>query len=277
MADPNFRTHGGYTSLPASSLPGSVSAAPGPDHMVLPFKESNLETFPPPSDARSKLLGSFPPIKETDDSNAAESSGNEGQGRIPRVFRIATYKPYFNVDTSDVLERILRSFLLNQGEFIKKTGQTPDLYGPFWICTTLIFVTASLGNYATYIMNYESWEFDISKVNWAAGIFYGYTCIVPLALYFLLKYLDLSLGAVQLWCLYGYSLFVFIPASVLSLIPLVAFKWAIIAAAGLISASFVALSLKSEIGMSERSFVIVVASFALQCCLAFTLKLIFFG
>jgi hypothetical protein len=92
-------------------------------------------------------------------------------------------------------------------------------YGPFWICSTLVFLTAALGNLADYLAHKTSdgssaWHYDINTVTWSAGLFYGYVGIVPLALYFLLKYLGVISGLVQLWCLYGYSLFVFIPASV---------------------------------------------------------------
>lgn len=92
-------------------------------------------------------------------------------------------------------------------------------YGPFWICSTLVFVTASLGNLAAYL-SYKSkttgghWHYDINLMSSAALVFYGYVGLVPLALYFLLRYLGVTSGVFQLWCLYGYSLFVFIPASV---------------------------------------------------------------
>jgi len=78
-----------------------------------------------------------------------------------------------------------------------------------------VFVTAALGNFAAYLStNAASWHYDVNKVSWAAFIFYGYVAVIPLGLYFLLKYLGVVSGLVQLWCLYGYSLFVFIPASV---------------------------------------------------------------
>jgi hypothetical protein len=93
-------------------------------------------------------------------------------------------------------------------------------YGPFWICSTLVFVTAALGNFAAYLAHKtsagggEAWHYDINKVTYAAIMFYGYVGVIPLGLYFLLKYLGITSGLIQLWCLYGYSLFVFIPASV---------------------------------------------------------------
>ena len=55
-------------------------------------------------------------------------------------------------------------------------GPTPDLYGPFWIATTLVFFTAAVGNYAHYAAHRSSisstgvagdtaeWFYDINKV-----------------------------------------------------------------------------------------------------------------
>lgn len=90
-------------------------------------------------------------------------------------------------------------------------------YGPFWICTTLIFVAASIGTFVTYIahkLKKKEWDYDINLVTWSAGVFYGYVTVVPLGLYVILKYFSAPSGLVQLFCLYGYSLFVFVPALV---------------------------------------------------------------
>lgn len=90
-------------------------------------------------------------------------------------------------------------------------------YGPFWICTTLIFVAASIGTFVTYLahkLKDKEWNYDINLVTWSAGLFYGYVTVVPLCLYVILKYFSAPASLVQLFCLYGYSLFVFIPAMV---------------------------------------------------------------
>lgn len=90
-------------------------------------------------------------------------------------------------------------------------------YGPFWICTTLIFVAAAIGTFVTYIahkLQKKDWSYDINLVTWSAGLFYGYATLIPLGLYLILKYFSVPSGFVQLLCLYGYSLFIFIPASV---------------------------------------------------------------
>lgn len=92
-------------------------------------------------------------------------------------------------------------------------------YGLIWISTTLVFVLASLGNCATYLMQKHSdsstsWSFNVNYVNLAAGSVYGYAAVVPLAFYFLLQYMGSNPSLVKFWCMWGYSLFVFVLASV---------------------------------------------------------------
>lgn len=49
----------------------------------------------------------------------------------------------------------MHSFLpIKNSNFINDHIQPiPDLYGPFWICVTLIFSIAIFGNFAHYIQN----------------------------------------------------------------------------------------------------------------------------
>ena len=101
---------------------------------------------------------------------------------------------------------------------------TPPLcsYGPFWICTTLIFVTAAGGSAVSALNNTDdSWYYDVGEVTFSAVLFYGYATIVPLILYSVLRYLRQPLALTSLLCLYGYSLFIYVPISVrpLSLFP----------------------------------------------------------
>ena len=88
-----------------------------------------------------------------------------------------------------------------------------------WVTTTLVFVLAAFGNCATFLMQKQSdhgaaWSFDVSYVNVAAGSVYGYAIVVPTAFYFSLQYLGSNSNLIRFWCLWGYSLFIFILASV---------------------------------------------------------------
>ncbi|CAA2953718.1 YIPF1 homolog [Olea europaea subsp. europaea] len=210
---------GNYTSIDNQNVTGSVPAvADPPGHVSVKFTESNLQTFPPLG-PQGKISGAARPPRDADDTFSKTSSGSDApeQGGWFRTFTIAAYRPYFDVDTSDVLERIKDSLFPFRGSFTEKTANNPDLYGPFWICTTLIFVAASIGTFATYLahkLQKKEWNYDINVVTWSAGLFYGYVTIVPVVLYIILKYFSAPSGLVQLFCLYGYSLFAFIPALV---------------------------------------------------------------
>jgi hypothetical protein len=273
---------GKYTTIDNQKVSGSVPAvSDSPAHVAVNFTDSSLQTFPP-SGAQGKISRGSGPPRDADDTFSKPVSGSDepqSSGWF-QVFSLAYYKPYFDVDTPDVVERIKDSLIPFRGSFSEKTASNPDLYGPFWICTTLIFVAASIGTFVTYVahkIQKKEWNYDINLVTWSAGLFYGYVAVVPLSLYIILKYFSAPSGFVQLLCLYGYSLFVFIPALCLSIIPYEIFRWVVTGVAGFMSATFVALNLRNHIqSAGERWFLIVVGIFLLQLALAVVLKLYLF-
>ncbi|KAL5709459.1 hypothetical protein ACHQM5_020143 [Ranunculus cassubicifolius] len=266
-----------YTSLPTSHLLGSVPAVIS-DEKKIPVNDvsnpaAHLQIFPPNSGDRGRGYQSLGNSNGGDEQQATSNWNG--------YLSISSYTQYFNVETDVVLERIRNSLYPVHGDFFRKIGNNPDLYGTIWIATTLIFVIAALGNCATYLIRERSdkttpWIFDVSYLNVAAGGIYGYTLIAPAAYHFLLQYLGLNTSSlVRFWCMWGYSLFIFIPASFLLVIPLEFLRWIVIIASGSASASFVALNLKSEIQASDLN-VVLVSSFVLQLALALFIKIWFF-
>ncbi|KAG2730375.1 hypothetical protein I3760_01G289200 [Carya illinoinensis] len=264
-----------YTSLPTSHLLGSVPAAINEEKNASNYEVpgANMQIFPPNNGGERgkgyQTLGSPPEGFEQQPEN-----GWKG------VFSISSYTQYFNVDTDIVLNRLMSSLYPIGGDFFSKIDANPDLYGLIWISTTLVFVLAAFGNCATYLMEKHSdsttsWNFDVSYVNLAAGSVYGYAIVVPVAFYFLLQYLGSNASLVRFWCLWGYSLSVFVLASFLLLIPVEFLRWIIIILAGTASACFVALNLRSYTAGSDLSLM-VVAAFFLQLALAIFIKVWFF-
>uniref|UniRef100_A0A2N9FED9 Protein YIP n=1 Tax=Fagus sylvatica TaxID=28930 RepID=A0A2N9FED9_FAGSY len=263
-----------YTSLPTSHLLGSVPAVIKEEKSASNYEvpEANMQIFPPNNGGGGRgyqTLGS-----PTEGFEQQPANGWRG------VFNISSYTQYFDVDTDVVVNRLMSSLYPIGGDFFNKIDANPDLYGLIWISTTLVFVLASFGNCATYLMDKRSdsttsWSFNVSYVNLAAGSVYGYAIVVPLAFYFLLRYLGSNASLVRFWCLWGYSFFVFVPASFLLLIPIEFLRWIIIILAGSASACFVAFNLKSYIEGSDLSLM-VVAAFLLQMALAIFIKVWFF-
>ncbi|KAI3813240.1 hypothetical protein L1987_17959 [Smallanthus sonchifolius] len=174
---------GNYTTIDNQNVSGSVPAVSDPPgHVAVKFNDTSLQTFPPERKGSSlALLDRLVMPMPISGSSESQSSGGWF-----KIFTVAAYQPYFDVDTSDVLERIKDSLFPFGGSFNEKTASNPDLYGPFWICPTLIFVAASIGTFATYLahkLQHKEWNYDINLVTWSAGLFYGYVLVVPLCLY----------------------------------------------------------------------------------------------
>ncbi|KAL7591963.1 hypothetical protein Lser_V15G34751 [Lactuca serriola] len=93
------------------------------------FVDSTLQTFPP-SGTQGKISGASGPPRDADDTfSKPVSSSSEAQQSSGwfKVFTVAAYQPYFDVDTSYVLERIKDSLLPFGGIFNEKTASNPDL------------------------------------------------------------------------------------------------------------------------------------------------------
>lgn len=70
----------------------------------------------------------------------------------------------------------------------------PELYGPFWIVTSLIFCLFAFGNLSgSNILS----SYKYSFISSAISVVYGYFFIVPLLIYFIMKFQDSSAGYVN--------------------------------------------------------------------------------
>ncbi|XP_055400978.1 protein YIPF2 isoform X3 [Bubalus kerabau] len=140
-------------------------------------------------------------------------------------------------DKTVVLDRIKGSLLPRPGHnFVRHhLRNRPDLYGPFWICATLAFVLAITGNLTLVLAQRRDPSIHYSpqfhKVTVASITIYCYAWLVPLALWGFLRWRKGVRERMGLYtfletvCIYGYSLFVFIPTVVLWLIPVPWLQW----------------------------------------------------
>eukprot|EP00740_Mantoniella_antarctica_P017046 CAMPEP_0181369742 /NCGR_PEP_ID=MMETSP1106-20121128/12975_1 /TAXON_ID=81844 /ORGANISM="Mantoniella antarctica, Strain SL-175" /LENGTH=332 /DNA_ID=CAMNT_0023486329 /DNA_START=159 /DNA_END=1157 /DNA_ORIENTATION=+ len=182
------------------------------------------------------------------------------------IFSAAYYQQYFDVDTDDVVRRI-GNVMINPagGSFAESLSSNPDLYGPFWICATLIFLDAMGGNYASYLSHAQSgveaaeaWNFDVKKVSISVAMFYGYVTAVPVGIYFILRcFAAVNTSLVGLVCTYGYALSVYVPVSVLCIIPLEWLRWTVFLLGMAVSATFIFTNLQPVVGSSPKGSMFV--------------------
>ncbi|XP_059123444.1 protein YIPF2 isoform X1 [Peromyscus eremicus] len=208
----------------------------------------------------------------------------------PRFWTFDYYQGFFDVDTSQVLDRIKGSLLPHPGHnFVRyHLRNRPDLYGPFWICATLAFVLAVTGNLTLVLAQRRDPSIHYSpqfhKVTVAGITIYCYAWLVPLALWGFLRWRQGTREHMGLYtfletvCVYGYSLFVFIPTVVLWLIPVEWLQWLFGALALALSAAGLVFTLWPVVREDTRLVAVALLSVVvlLHALLALGCKLYFF-
>ena len=97
-------------------------------------------------------------------SSSSSSSNNTTTNGIfgsctPSCLTLQYYSHFFDVSTEQILDRIYRSSVPHKlmKPFLLPTPlETPDLYGPFWICTSLVIIATVMANTAEWLAHYIS-------------------------------------------------------------------------------------------------------------------------
>ncbi|PIC12618.1 hypothetical protein B9Z55_028280 [Caenorhabditis nigoni] len=182
---------------------------------------------------RNNLVGSgassSTPSAGVFDDNQSGTSTRKGN-----LFSFEYYQQFFDVETDQVVKRLMNSVVPTHRNYIQDFLQPiPDLWGPFWVSVTLVFAIGIFGNLAQFIENdgaKGSYGSDFRMVTSASTLIFLYVVIVPLLLYGLLwnRRSELLHPYVDLVCLYGYSLSIFIPVTFLWIVDIGWFRWALI-------------------------------------------------
>lgn len=203
---------------------GATLLAANPDATTINIEDPSVsfghQPRPPGSVGREEdeeLLGN-------NDSDETELLA--GQKRSSPFWTFEYYQTFFDVDTYQVFDRIKGSLLPVPGKnFVRLyIRSNPDLYGPFWICATLVFAIAISGNLSNFLIHLGEKTYhyvpEFQKVSIAATVIYAYAWLVPLALWGFLLWRNskvmsmVSYSFLEIVCVYGYSLFIYIPTAV---------------------------------------------------------------
>ncbi|XP_019645698.1 PREDICTED: protein YIPF1-like [Branchiostoma belcheri] len=238
-----------------------------------------------PGDRTSRMSSDDEPLLDAD-SDQAELLG--GQKKQSPFWTFEYYQDFFDVDTYQVLHRILGSMLPRPGKnfLLTHVRPNPDIYGPFWVCLTLVFTTAISGNLANYFSVASSgseyhWVYDFHKVTLAAAAIFSYAWLVPTALWGFLWWRNSQshFTFLEIICVYGYSLSIYVPISVLWAIPVPAVQWALGLVGMLLSGSVLVMTFWPAVRDDERkvTYLTLVLIFILHGLLAVGFMLYFFS
>lgn len=130
---------------------------------------------------------------------------------------------YFNVELNDVISKLKGACIPFNKSFYESVENTPELYGPFWTFTTIIFLIALIGNFNSYIHaeDKENYVYDYNNVPYAISIIYGFGFGAPIILWLISKFVfRIDIDLLTNLCVYGYSYTILVPILLLCIIPL---------------------------------------------------------
>lgn len=85
-------------------------------------------------------------------NNEENNKTNPSSGFINWIIaRLNFVGKYFNVEIDDIKDKFIFSLIPLKKGFNEVVENSPDLYGPFWLYTTLIFIVGVTSNISGYL------------------------------------------------------------------------------------------------------------------------------
>lgn len=189
-----------------------------------------------------------------------------------KFWTIEFYKQFFDVDTDQVLLRISNTlvpisppdFLIDRNwhysgddhaqqeatftEGGRTLNRNPDLYGPFWICTTLWITMGVVSNIMSRLAYTKkndtttAWAYDFKAALIACLVIYLYCFVFGAIVWGIMKWKHLPATLVDTICLYGYSMFIFELIAILCMVPVGPLQWIFCIVGGLWSLAYLLLN-----------------------------------
>ncbi|KAI0799114.1 Yip1-domain-containing protein [Xylaria sp. FL0064] len=209
------------------------------------------------------------------------SGGGSAASSKRYLWTLSFYAQFFDVDTNSVMARCWAA-LFPRANFLDVLEGNPDLYGPFWIATTVVLILFLGGTISQYLANKGAGPFayDFELLSGAAGLIYGYTLVIPVVLYGALRYFGSeSANLLECWALYGYSNLIWIPVALISWSPLTILNWVFVGIGWAVSVFFLLRNLYPVLSATDRqtSKILLVLVVALHMGLALAIKILFFA
>ncbi|KAI8324003.1 Yip1-domain-containing protein [Martensiomyces pterosporus] len=217
------------------------------DEPTLEFQD--FATAPNMQQGRMNTSGSAPPYQPP----ASTGGGGEADTGSYSVWHVEYWARYFNVDSRDVVQRVFLA-VVPKDSFLDVYNANPDLWGTFWIPTSVVFamfVTASLSQSIAKILAGGKREYDFTMLSFATFTVYSYVLTVGAFVYLATKYFGSQPGLMECLSVYGYAMAVWIPISILCVLPLDWFRWAVVAVGFVSSGFFIMRSVNQIVGRSN--------------------------
>lgn len=216
------------------------------------------------------------PGQPTANVGGGEAAAPAAPPSTSKFWKIEFYQQFFDVNTRQVLLRLSNTLVplnppdflmdrnwhfnesINNGEgaedaTLEEAGvvlsRKPDLYGPFWVCTTLWITLAVVSNIMSKIAytrnnnNAEPWKYDFSVASVAYVTVYLYCFLFGAVVWGIMQWKNLPATITDVVCLYGYSMFIFELVAILCMIPASAAQWVFVMVGGAWSTAYLLINM----------------------------------
>ena len=143
----------------------------------------------------------------------------------------------------------------------------------------ILFITGTISQYLAST-GQDFFAYDFALLSGASGLIYGYTFVIPVALWAVLRWFG-SEGAnvLECWSLYGYANLIWIPVALISWSPLTLLNWIFVAVGFAVSVLFLVRNLWPVVQATDQkvSRVLLIVVVVLHAALAVTIKFLFFA
>jgi hypothetical protein len=282
---PDLEFHQSSCAFPPSPAPAAADSFPqttmptkpaGKSHKA-PVRFSSSPSSPAPNAARAGRTGGF----FTGSGGGPSDTRTSDTGGKMYLWRLDFYAQFFDVDTNEVIKRCWAA-LFPKAMFLDVLEGNPDLYGPFWITTTVVLILFLSSTIAQYFAREKDqpYSYDFGLLSGAAGLMYGYTAFIPTALWGVLKwYGSESASLLECLCLYGYANLIWVPVAIASASPIAILNYVFVAVGFGVSGMFLLRNLYPVVSATDAKTakVLLIVMIALHAGLALAIKILFFA
>ncbi|KAB5590225.1 Protein YIPF1 [Ceratobasidium theobromae] len=209
------------------------------------------------------------------------------------IWSIDYHQKWFDVDTATASPIHSPTSSLSLMTYTK-----PDLYGPFWTLTTVIFALYVFSSFAASITSYlsaEPFTYDFALLSVGVSLVYAYGFGTPFVLWGALRYLGTEWSIVEGFAVWGYGMAVWIPVAsnlnywvdvltiyslqALCIIPIPILRWVLVGLAFGSSGWYITRNVYPVLASADQkpARLIIVALAALHAAIALTFKVLFFS
>jgi len=108
--------------------------------------------------------------KPVEKKDAAKTDAEAIKSNVASYLSVNYWADYFDVTQNEILDRLLTTLTPGRMVLGAAVKTKPELYGPFWISSTIIFCLFAFGNLSSYLVG---GSYNYEYISSGASLMYG--------------------------------------------------------------------------------------------------------